>query len=172
MKPYVRGKSIFLREVSIEDAEFIVNLRNDPVKSKYISYTSSDINNQKEFIINYNKSINDFYFIICDWKFNPLGTIRIYDIIDESFCWGSWIISDNAPLNTAIESALLIYDFGFYALHYSSSHFDVKKENKRVLQFHQRFGAIIVGEDDLNYYFNYTRDNYLEARKKYQKFLR
>jgi len=171
MKPYVRGKSIFLREVSVDDAEFIIALRTDPEKSKYLSGTSNDLDRQKNFISGYSKSDTDFYFVICDWKWNRLGTIRIYDIRGDSFCWGSWILSEDAPRNAAIESALLIYDFAFFSLHYSESHFDVRKENERVVDFHKRFGASIVGEDDLNYYFHYDREAYTAIRQKYRRYL-
>ncbi len=171
MKPYVLGKSIFFREVTVDDAGFIVELRTDPEKNKYISATSSDIDKQKEFIANYLKSQTEYYFVICDWNRRSLGTIRIYDVRENSFCWGSWILSKVAPNNAAIESALLIYDFAFFSLHYKKSHFDVRKENVKVVDFHKRFGALIVGEDDLNYYFEYDRETYLNLRPKYQRYL-
>lgn len=171
MKPYVRGKSIFFRDILIDDSEFIVNLRANPEKNKYISISSGDIDKQKSFISSYFKTQTDFYFIICDWEWRRLGTIRIYDIRGNSFCWGSWILSEEAPKSAAIESALLIYDFAFYSLHYSKSHFDVRKGNKRVIEFHKRFGASIVDEDALNYYFQYDREVYMSVRKKYNRYL-
>ena len=72
----------------------------------------------------------------------------------------------------AIESALLIYDFAFFSLHYKKSHFDVRKENKKVIDFHLRFGAEIVGETDKDLLFVYGLDTYLEVRKRYSRFLR
>ena len=171
MKPYVRGKSIFFREVTPEDAEFIVNLRTDPLKSRHLSATSADISKQKEFISTYASSETDFYFIICDWAQQPMGTIRIYDIKEHSFCWGSWILANGHPASAAVESAILIYDFAFFALHYERSHFDVRKENTRVVEFHKRFGAQVTGEDELNLYFNYERDAYVSIRERYRRFL-
>jgi RimJ/RimL family protein N-acetyltransferase len=155
----------------IEDADFIVSLRTDPERSKHISKTSSQISSQEEFISSYFGSKTDFYFLICDWNQQRLGTVRIYDIQADSFCWGSWIISKDAPPNTAIESALLIYDFAFYSLHYSKSHFDVRKENERVVDFHKRFGAYAVTTDAINYYFEFTKDAYEAARQKYRRYL-
>jgi RimJ/RimL family protein N-acetyltransferase len=171
MKPCVRGKSIFFREVAVSDAEFIVELRTDPKKNKHLSVTSNDIIKQENFISLYLENQTDFYFIINDWNYKKLGTIRIYDIRNNSFCWGSWIISDEACKSAAIESALMIYDYAFYSLHYLKSHFDVRKDNLRVVDFHKRFGAKIVGNDDLNYYFEYGVDDYAEIRKKYRRYL-
>ena len=171
MKPYARGKSIFFREVTVDDAEFIIGLRTDPEKSKYLSVTSSDNDKQRNFIAGYLNSQVDYYFIIADRNKKSIGTIRIYDIRDDSFCWGSWILSKDAPSNAAIESALLIYDFAFFSLHYPKAHFDVRKDNQRVVDFHKRFGASIVSEDDSNFYFQYDRDAYISLRPKYLRFL-
>jgi RimJ/RimL family protein N-acetyltransferase len=171
MKPYIRGKSIYFREVCLDDAEFIVSMRTNPSKSKYLSTTPLSVEKQRTFISDYLQSSTDFYFIICDWAGQPLGTIRLYDVIEDSFCWGSWILSDNHPPTAAVESALLMYDFAFFSLHYSRSHFDVRKGNSRVVDFHTRFGARVVREDELNIYFNYERDRYLSTREKYRRFL-
>jgi RimJ/RimL family protein N-acetyltransferase len=171
LKPYVRGKTIFLREVIIEDAELILKLRSDPQKNKHISATDGSLDKQRDYITRYKKSETDYYFIISDWERRALGTIRIYDICGDSFCWGSWVLSSEAPLNTAIESALLVYDFAFFSLHYPKSHFDVRKENARVIDFHKRFGASVVSEDEQNLYFEYSRESYLSIREKYRRFL-
>ena len=64
MKPYVRGKSIFFREVAIDDAEFIIGLRTDQEKSKHLSVTSNDVEKQRNFIYNYLNGQIDYYFMI------------------------------------------------------------------------------------------------------------
>lgn len=171
MKPCVRGKTVYLREVASSDSEFILALRTDAQKSKYLHSTDSDIRKQEEFIEKYQSSMTDFYFIICDWEHRQLGTVRIYDVRGDSFCWGSWILSADAPANAAIESALLLYDFAFYSLHYAKSHFDVRKENKRVVDFHLRFGAVVVSEDAENFYFEYPMEKYLTIRNKYRRYI-
>lgn len=171
MKPCVRGKSITFREVKLSDAEFLLSLRTNPNLNKHLSATVADVDKQKEYISKYLESLTDYYFIITDWKYRSLGTIRIYDIQGDSFCWGSWILSGDAPNNAAIESALLIYDYGFFSLHYRKSHFDVRKANTRVVDFHKRFGAQIVMEDELNFYFTYDRSTYMQVREKYSRYL-
>jgi RimJ/RimL family protein N-acetyltransferase len=171
VKPVVRGKKLYLREVVLDDAEFILCLRTDPRKNRYLSPTTTDVSQQRDFIERYQQSLTDYYFIICDWQARSLGTVRIYDIQGDSFCWGSWILSADSPTSTAIESALLIYDFAFYSLHYKSSHFDVRKENLSVVDFHKRFGALIIKENELDYFFKYSLDSYRLIREKYLRFL-
>ena len=171
MKYYVRGKQIAFREITPDDAGFLVCLRTNPDLNRHLSPTVPDVEQQKKYILNYLSSLTDFYFIITDWQQTPLGTIRIYDIQGSSFCWGSWILRKEAPSGAAIESALLIYDFAFFSLHYDKSHFDVRKANTKVAEFHKRFGARVVREDDLNYYFEYDRNSYLQIRQKYARYL-
>lgn len=171
VKPVVRGKKLYFREVVKDDAEFILSLRTDPGKNRYLSPTANDVTQQCAFIERYQQSLTDYYFIICDWQAKPLGTVRIYDIQFDSFCWGSWILSADAPTSSAIESALLVYDFAFYSLHYKYSHFDVRKENLSVVEFHKRFGALIVDENELDYFFKYSFESYRVIREKYLRFL-
>jgi hypothetical protein len=81
-------------------------------------------------------------------------------------------LADNAPKTAAIESVLLIYDFALYSLYFKKSHFDVRKLNTNVVEFHKRFGAIITSEDELNFYFSYSVESYEATRKRFLKFLR
>ena len=65
MKPYVIGKSSYLREVDLDDAEFIYSLRTDANKSKHLSVTSGKIDDQLAYIKRYKESVTDYYFVIC-----------------------------------------------------------------------------------------------------------
>lgn len=171
IEKYISGKNIALRDVEVDDAAFILSLRLDERLNQFISKTEADVERQRQWIINYKSGGDSFYFIIQGLSGAPYGTVRIYDLRDNSFCWGSWIVAVDAPSYVAIESALLVYEFGFYKLGFAQSHFDVRKENQKVVNFHKRFGARIVGEDELNYYFVITREDYAKAKVKYRKYL-
>ena len=171
----IYGKNINMRTVEIDDAEFVYTMRQDQNKTKYLSKVSGTIQNQKEWIAQYKKREADkkeFYFFIEAKNAEKLGLVRIYDLKDKYFCWGSWLIKEDAPKFTAIESALQIYEFGFYTLGFERSHFDVRKGNDRVIAFHQRFGAKIINEDELNYFFNFEKSDYEMIKQKYGKYLR
>ena len=114
----------------------------------------------------------EFYFIIESKIGDNLGLVRMYDFKDNSFCWGSWLIKDNAPKSTAIESALQIYEFGFYKLGFEKSHFDVRKGNDKVISFHERFGAKIIDENELDYFFDFYKQDYEIMKKKYTRYLK
>ena len=170
----IAGKNIQLRTAEISDAEFILQLRTQSDKTKYLSQVENDLAKQQAWLLAYKQKEQngeEYYFVIESKAGEKLGLVRVYDLQPDSFCWGSWLIKDGAPKTTAIESALLIYEFGFGQLGYKKAHFDVRKGNERVIAFHQRFGARIVKEDELNYYFNYTLEGYLKIKQKYKRYL-
>jgi RimJ/RimL family protein N-acetyltransferase len=170
----LQGKNIRLRLVTIEDAEFILQLRIDENKSKYLSKVENDLAKQKNWIANYKireAEQREFYFIIESNQGKSLGTVRIYDLQEDSFCWGSWLMKDNAPFSAAIETALLVYEFGFNTLNYRHSHFDVNKKNLKVIKFHKNFGALEVGQDDENLYLTLSLQQYQLMKDKYRRFI-
>ena len=153
-------------------------MRQNSAKTQHLSKISDDKNQQKIWLENYKLrelSQQEFYFVIENRQppNEPLGLVRMYDFLPEknSFCWGSWLIKDDAPVFTGIESALMIYEFAFYTLHFENVHFDVRKNNSKVIAFHKRFGAKIVSEDEQNYYFTFNKKDYEAIKPKYKKFL-
>ncbi len=168
----ITGKNINLRLAEVDDADFILSLRTNKELNQYISTGDYSLDAQIDWLKQYKlkeKAKSEYYFIIESKSQIKLGTIRIYDLKGDSFCWGSWLLSKGAPAYAAIESSLMLYDFAFLSLGFKRSHFDVRKGNANVVAFHKRFGATVRSSDDLNYYFTFPRENYLETRKKYKK---
>lgn len=110
-------------------------------------------------------SHDQIYFII-EHDAQPVGTVRLYDQQGMSFCWGSWILADDAPKSSAVESTLMVYKVGM-ELGFSSSHFDVRKRNEKVWQYHERLGAKRVGETDLDYLYEIDREAIEKIFAKY-----
>jgi Acetyltransferase (GNAT) domain len=167
-------KNIKLRLVSTDDAYFILQLRLNEKLKQYISHVNNDIEEQIQWIVNYKKRESrnsEFYFLITSYDDEAFGTVRLYDFIGDSFCWGSWVIGRNAPISAGIESALSIYEIAFYTLGFKQSHFNVRKDNTSVVKFHRNFGAEIVSEDNMNCHFNFKKEAYKKIKIKYRKFL-
>ncbi|MFR1671743.1 MAG: GNAT family N-acetyltransferase [Candidatus Gastranaerophilaceae bacterium] len=171
MKKFIAGKSINLRDVEIDDAEFILGLRCNEEKSKFLHKTDNSLDEQIKYIENYKNKNNEWYFIIESKDHERLGTIRIYDVQGDDFCWGSWLVKDGAPVTTGVASAVLLYEYAFYELGFNKVHFDVRKENLRVREFHKRFGAKCVREDDIDAFYFYSKADYENVRDKYSKFI-
>lgn len=171
----LKDKNVSLRLVEEKDAEFILSLRLDDRYNAFLSAVTSDLEGQRKWIKKYKKDEAEgkqFYFIIERNDGVPCGTVRIYDLRKESFCWGSWILNGSKTRYSAVESAFLVYEFGFNNLGYEKSHFDVMKGNKSVIKFHKRMGATKIAEDDINEYFEITKSSVLSAKKSLEeKFL-
>lgn len=166
----ITGSKLIFRNATVDDAEFILSLRTDEKKSKYLSSTSPEIENQIEWLHRYENDANQIYFIIENLSREKVGTVRLYDQQGDSFCWGSWIKKDGAPSGFGIESASIIYHFALY-LGFEKAHFDVRKENTAVCQFHQQFGAVVTGQSEHDFYYSIAREEIDKTLCKYKNFL-
>lgn len=165
-------KTIRLRLIEPSDADFIYGLRSDERYNKYLSAVTGGVKEQRCWIEKYKKDEalgKQFYFIVERLDGERCGTIRIYDLKSDSFCWGSWILNKSKTKYAALESAFLIYRYGFDVLGYEKSHFEVMKENKGVIKFHRRMGAIEIGEDKDNLYFEISKQSVVNAEAELTK---
>jgi RimJ/RimL family protein N-acetyltransferase len=165
----LESKTIRLRLVNELDAEFILKLRMDGRYNQFLSSVSADVQAQKDWIKRYKKDEAEgkqFYFIIEKLDGTPCGTVRIYDLQQDSFCWGSWILNEDKTRYAAIESALLMYKFGFEGLGFNKSRIEVMKGNQRCISFQLKMGAVQVGEDQDNFYYEITQQAVIEAQAK------
>lgn len=153
----ITGPRLLFRDAAIDDAQFILSLRLDPAKNRFISRTAPDLQDQVDWLRGYVQDRSQAYFVIEDQSGTPVGTVRLYDAQGASFCWGSWILSDGAPKSSAIESTLMVYTYGL-ACGFQSSHFDVRKANDRVWSYHEWLGARRTGEDAENYYYTMSNE--------------
>lgn len=170
----LNGNSIRLRPARVADARFILDLRLDVRLNRFLSSVDDDLGRQQEWLANYElreAQGQEYYFIIESHAGRPYGTVRVYDFRPDSFAWGSWILSHDRPQTAAIESTVCVYDFGFLELQFPKSRFDVRKGNDKVIRYHERFGAKRTGEDDLNVYFEFLRQDYERVRPDYERFL-
>jgi RimJ/RimL family protein N-acetyltransferase len=167
----VYGRSLLMRNAEETDSQFILSLRLDRGKARYLSSTSGDLNRQVEWMRRYAVTEGEAYFVIATLSGEDIGTVRLYDARDSSFCWGSWIIRNGAPQYAAVESALMVYAFAMDHLGFLASHFDVRKANTRVWQFHERFGARRVDESDLDLFFEIDQLTVMDSIRRYKKYL-
>jgi RimJ/RimL family protein N-acetyltransferase len=166
----VRGRQLLFRDATVDDAAFILALRTDEKKGEFLSATAPDLERQRGWLARYAGDGEQVYFIICKPDGTPVGTVRLYDQRGDSFCWGSWIKSDGAPSGFGVESALMVYDFALQ-LGFRRAHFDVRKQNTSVCQFHERFGAVKVDENEEDYFFEMSNEAINGALSQYRKYL-
>lgn len=79
-------------------------------------------------------------------------------------------IKHKKPFKVATHKLRTIYEvkkFAFEKTGFDKFHFDVRKENKKVIRFHKMLGAKIVDENDIDYFFECTKEDYLEKIKEF-----
>jgi len=170
----IKKYNIKLRLVDISDASFILKLRGNEKLSQFLSRTSKKLADQERWIQEYKireAQKLEYYFIAIDEEGNRLGTTRIYNIEANSFETGSWLFSEDAPSGVAIKSDIIGREFGFENLGLDFCKFEVRKANVKVLRYHYRYSPEVIGEDELNYYFRISRQNFRFHSNKLLKIL-
>lgn len=166
----VIGKTLVFRDAAVADAEFILSLRTDAEKSRYLSAVSGELADQRTWLEQYAVAEDQAYFIV-EYQNEAIGTVRLYDPQGGSFCWGSWILKSNPPSHASMESVLMVYAYAIDHLGFLAAHFDVRKGNERVWKFHERFGAQRTKETALDYFYTLSGEAISASRKRYERFL-
>lgn len=167
-------KNTSLTLARLDDAEFINELRSNADLTEHLSKIENNVEMQRQWLSHYfdreNKGL-EYYFVIRNNN-DRVGTIRIYNIRNKDFSWGSWIVSPNAPMKTALESMLNIYYLAFEVLNFETAHIDVRNENKKVLSIHQKMGCRIVSVDGQDTFFELSLSDYHKCKEKFYRILK
>lgn len=165
------GHNLVFRDADVSDAAFILSLRTDERKKRFISPTSPQLAQQVAWLTAYRESGDQAYFIVEDASGERAGTIRLYDPVGDRFCWGSWLMKAGAPVNYAVESVLILYRYALHELGFSRSYFAVRKANRSVWRFMERFGAHRTGETAIDFLYETERDRIERSLESYARFL-
>ncbi|PJK27987.1 N-acetyltransferase [Minwuia thermotolerans] len=172
----VEGVRLAIRLVEPSDAAYIHGLRTDPAYNTHLSKVSGTVDDQRAWIESYKgreAEGREYYYVIERLADGMLcGVVRLYDIREESFTWGSWILDENKPRKAALESALLSFGVGFDHLGLPTALIDVRRDNHRALDFYRRLGMKETGADDVDIYFSYSEDRYFQDRELFMATVR
>ena len=163
---------VVFRLVTESDAEFILKLRTNSRKSRYISHTEFDVEKQKRWIRDYKirerKGLEYYFFITCDNR--PTGVIRIYDINEDVFEVGSIIMKDDAPVHCVLATTIMAKKIAFEILDLKIEKSETYADNKQVVRLQKSWNKTLVqsvfdsvGE---NLFFKLTRDDYFAIKPK------
>jgi RimJ/RimL family protein N-acetyltransferase/catechol 2,3-dioxygenase-like lactoylglutathione lyase family enzyme len=135
---HVEGLAFRIRPLTLDDAQFVINLRlNDLERNQYINPISDDLDLQKNWIENYFLTENDYYFVIENTlSAKSEGLIGIYDADGDTAEWGRWVL-ENGSL-ASIESIDLICKAAFNHLGLSELYCRTILENERTVAFHDK----------------------------------
>lgn len=161
---------IILQSVEEEDAGFIIDLRTNAKKSRFISETNSSVEIQKEWIKKYKereKEKQEYYFVAIDENKEKFATYRIYDIKKNICEIGSWVSKPNyANTINSIKVDIIMKEFAFDNLGFENVKFEVRKENFSVIKYHKLFEPIVVNETTDNIYFILEKQSFYKNRNR------
>ncbi len=134
----IEGFGVRLRPVRMEDAEFIVWLRNQDYVMCRVGDSTTTIAGQEAWLKNYFERAGDYYFLIETLGGLPVGAYGLYDIRDGSAEGGRWVVRPEVP--AAIPSAVLAFDAAFGPLKLREVRGTTVSTNQRALSLNRRFG--------------------------------
>lgn len=137
----MQGPAHRLRPVADEDAAFIVALRSDPALNQYLHRGGASEAAQRGWLAAYYERPGDYYFVVERLDCGAAeGLVSLYDVDarQQTGEWGRWILRPGSL--AAVESAWLIYRFGFEQLGLHSVFCRTVAANQRVVSFHDSCG--------------------------------
>jgi len=142
----VRGIKTILRELSEEDAEDVVKLRNDPANNKFLFQKPITVDDQVSWIRKNKKTEDAKNFKITNLDNEFKGTISIYNIGNKQGEFGRYIATN--PVN-AIEAEYLLLKVCFEQLGLNAVYCQTNFENKAVWSQHLKLGFKEKGKKDV-----------------------
>ena len=170
----LNGRIVRLRLAKEDDAAFIWSLRSSPALNAHLSPTAGGADAQRAWLRNYKKREREgqeFYFIAERHDHVPCGAVRLYDLTDDSFEFGSFVLSQSKPHLAALEVAVLAFSFGFDVLNRGIGRLEVRRENIHATQFYLRFGAREVGSNEIDCYFEISKFEFETRRVAFDKII-
>jgi len=135
---HTEGFGVRLRPVRMDDAAFIVWLRNlDHAKGR-VGDSATDVANQQTWLRAYFERQGDYYFIIETAGGISVGAYGIYDLRGTSAESGRWIVRPEVP--AAIPSVILAFDLAYGRLGLSELRARTISSNQPVLSLNRKFG--------------------------------
>lgn len=137
------GYGIRLRPVSMDDAAFIVWLRNlDYVKGN-VGDSATNIAGQETWLRNYFEREGDYYFIVETPAGISLGTHGVYDVQGNSAEQGRQII--RPEVMAGVPAAILATDLAFGSIGLGELRSTCVSTNRAVLSLHRKVGFREIG---------------------------
>ena len=92
------GPNLVFRLIEQKDAEYVYSLRTDPEINVHLSAVVGTVDDQRQWIEDYKEreaADKEYYYVIERFDGLPCGLVRLYEIENARFTWGSWILVRN-----------------------------------------------------------------------------
>jgi len=135
---HIEGFGVRLRPVAMQDASFIVWLRNLSHARGRVGDSATDTSAQQTWLKQYFQRKGDYYFIIETEGKVAVGAYGIYDLRADSAESGRWIVRPEVP--AAIPSAILAFEIAFETLRLRELRVKTVSTNTNVLSLNRKLG--------------------------------
>ncbi len=134
-----------LRPVRLEDAGFIVWLRNLEHAKGRVGDSAENVASQEQWLKKYFEREGDYYFIVETLTAIPVGTYGIYDVRGTSGESGRYIMRPEVP--AAVPCAMIAFELAFQKLGLTELRGRVVSTNQRSISLGLKYGFREVGVD-------------------------
>jgi RimJ/RimL family protein N-acetyltransferase len=167
------GFGVRLRPVRLDDAEFIVWVRNLPHVKGRVGDTAVDAGAQEAWLRDYFQRAGDYYFIVETLRQKQLGAYGIYDVRGASAESGRWVMRPDVP--AALPNAIIAFDLAFGRLGLTELRAKTISTNKTVLSLNVKLGfeqkhieensQVIGGKPVDQFHFALPKESWLKRRE-------
>jgi RimJ/RimL family protein N-acetyltransferase len=135
---HLEGFGVRLRPVRLEDAAFIIWLRNlDHAKGR-VGDSAMDLGPQQAWLHAYFDREGDYYFIVETPAGIPVGTYGLYGLSGASAESGRYIIHPEVP--AAVPTAMVAFDHAFDRMGLTQLRGSAVSTNQRIMSLSRKFG--------------------------------
>jgi RimJ/RimL family protein N-acetyltransferase len=127
-----------LRPVRLDDAAFIVWLRNLDHAVGRVGDSATNVAGQQKWLEAYFAREGDYYFIAETPGGIPVGTYALYNVVGRIAESGRWIMRPGVM--AALPSGYALYEIAFRQLHFSELIGTTVATNLPVLSLNRKFG--------------------------------
>ena len=132
------GYGVRVRPVRMDDAGFIVWLRNLENTKGMVGDSATDTASQEKWLRDYFERDGDYYFVLETACGIPVGTYGFYNLTKECVDIGRWIVWPES--SAAVPSVLIGIDIGFQRLGARKIHLTVVTTNERAIKLYYWMG--------------------------------
>jgi RimJ/RimL family protein N-acetyltransferase len=132
------GFGVRIRPVTLDDAAFIVWLRNLEHTKGKLGDSAAGVTEQEAWLRIYFERVDDFYFITETPGGLPVGTHGLYNVADGSGEAGRLIIRPDVP--AAVSTSLITFDLAFGEMGLKELRGTSVSTNKKVHSYVHKFG--------------------------------
>lgn len=169
--PRLEGKYVTLREVMLDDAALIIELRTSERAQLVLHHTDPDVEKQREYLRKYFAKNDEWYFIVEDRSGKAIGCFGVYGLTEDSAVTGRWVMRESKDPRPAIESKLLLSDFVYEQLGLDNVRTDTSEKNVAMQSLYRMLGCDELYRKDGIIYYNMPRSTYEKNKNKLLRFL-